>query len=68
MVVLSLMAMRHLDWIYNYQSCEVDHNEIDGLFHKVHSKYSFPLISMVQDLLKASPGPRLSFRELLIRI
>lgn len=24
MVLLSLMAMKHLDYVYNYQSCEID--------------------------------------------
>jgi hypothetical protein len=24
MVMLSLMAMKHLDYVYNYQSCEID--------------------------------------------
>ena len=68
MVILSLMTMRNLNYTYDYRNCSINHDEIALLIRQCNGKYSYNLISIVQDLLKPTDSTRLTLKNLLSRI
>lgn len=68
MIVLSLMTMKHLNDLYNYQSCEINHKKIAELVGVCNNRYSYHLVTIVQDMLRPQEAQRLTFRNLYNKI
>jgi hypothetical protein len=68
MIVLSLMARRHLDSVYSYQSCELKWEELDLVIREVSGNFPFHMVNIVQELLKQNPSARLGFKDLYNRL
>jgi len=62
------MSMKHLDYLYSYQTCEILWDELDFLIKECNSKFPFHLISIVQDLLKQKLNSRIGFKDLYNRL
>jgi len=68
MILLSLMKMKNLEYVYNYRDCSISYDEIELLIRQCNGKFTFHLISIVQELLSEKEGQRLTFKGLLNRI
>lgn len=60
--------MRSLNYVYDYRNCSINYDEMALLIRQCNGKYSYNLISIVQDLLKQNDSSRLTLKNLLTRI
>lgn len=68
MIMLSLMCMKHMNEVYDYRSCEINHRTIEELLKVCSNKFSYRLINIVESMLRRKSSERLSFRNLLIKL
>lgn len=68
MIILSLMTMKHLNELYNYQSCEINFPRIAELVTVCNNRFSYHLINILQEMLAPHENQRLTFRNLHNRL
>lgn len=62
------MTMKHLNELYNYQSCEINFARIAELVTVCNNRFSYHLINILQELLAPHENQRLTFRNLHNRL